>query len=120
MKVVVLAGGTSTERDVSLISGSMIYKALKKNGHQAILLDVYLGYEGDTDGIFERELDWTSRIGAIAEKNPDLEAVKALRPDGEKNFSDPMYSLYVRGQMRYSWHFTVQTERMARFRHALS
>lgn len=89
MKVVVLAGGTSTERDVSLISGSMIYKALKKNGHQAILLDVYLGYEGDTEGIFERELDWTSRIGAIAEKNPDLEAVKALRPDGEKNFFGP-------------------------------
>ena len=48
MKIVVLAGGTSTERDVSLISGSMIYKALKKNGHKAILLDVYLGYEGET------------------------------------------------------------------------
>ena len=42
MKVVVLAGGTSTERDVSLISGRGIYQALKKNGHQAILLDVYL------------------------------------------------------------------------------
>lgn len=89
MKVVVLAGGTSTERDVSLISGSMIYKALKKNGHQAILLDVYLGYEGDMDGIFEREVDWTSQIGAIAEQNPDLEVVKALRPDGEKNFFGP-------------------------------
>ena len=45
MKVVVLAGGTSTERDVSLISGSMIYKALKKNGHQAMLLDVYLSLQ---------------------------------------------------------------------------
>ena len=30
MKIVVLAGGTSTERDVSLISGSNIYRALKK------------------------------------------------------------------------------------------
>ena len=54
MKVVVLAGGTSTERDVSLSSGSMIYKALKKNGHQAILLDVYLGYEGNIEGTFDR------------------------------------------------------------------
>lgn len=89
MKVVVLAGGTSTERDVSLSTGSMIYKALKKNGHQAILLDVYLGYEGDVEDIFERDTDWASRVGAVSEQNPDLEAVKALRPDGAKNFFGP-------------------------------
>lgn len=89
MKVVVLAGGTSTERDVSLISGSMIYKALKKNGHKPILLDVYLGYEGDVSNIFDRETDWASKVGAIADKNPDLEAIKALRPDGDRNFFGP-------------------------------
>lgn len=89
MKVVVLAGGTSTERDVSLISGSGIYKALKKNGHQVILLDVYLGYEGDTEGIFERDYDWTENISAISEQNPDIEQIKAMRPDGAKNFFGP-------------------------------
>ena len=89
MKVVVLAGGTSTERDVSLISGSGIYKALKKNGHQVILLDVYLGYEGSTDGIFERDYDWTKNISAISEQNPDIEQIKAMRPDGAKNFFGP-------------------------------
>jgi len=89
MKVVVLAGGTSTERDVSLISGSMIFKALKKNGHQAILLDVYLGYEGDIENIFEADVDWTAQISAISETNPDLEAVKVMRPDGDKNFFGP-------------------------------
>lgn len=89
MKVVVLAGGTSTERDVSLISGSGIYKALKKNGHQVILLDVYLGYEGNTEGIFEREQDWTENISAISEQNPDIEQIKAMRPDGAKNFFGP-------------------------------
>ncbi|MCR5755864.1 MAG: D-alanine--D-alanine ligase [Acetatifactor sp.] len=89
MKVVVLAGGTSTERDVSLVSGSMIYKALKKKGHQAVLLDVYLGYKGETEGIFEKDIDWTEKIGAIAEKNPDLNAIKALRPDGDKKFFGP-------------------------------
>ena len=47
MKIVVLAGGLSTERDVSFCSGSMVYKALKENGHQVVLIDVYLGYEGD-------------------------------------------------------------------------
>lgn len=89
MKVVVLAGGTSTERDVSLSTGSMIYKALKKNGHQVILLDVYLGYEGDVNGIFERDTDWAAQIGAVSEEKPDLEAVKAMRPDGAKNFFGP-------------------------------
>ena len=34
MKVVVLTGGISTERDVSLSSGKMIYEAVKKNGHR--------------------------------------------------------------------------------------
>ncbi len=89
MKVIVLAGGTSTERDVSLISGSMIYKALKKRGHQAVLLDVYLGYSGDIADIFERDVDWSKDIAAIAEQNPDLERVKAMRPDGGKNFFGP-------------------------------
>ncbi len=89
MKVVVLAGGTSTERDVSLVSGSMIYKALKKNGHQAILLDVYLGLEGDIENVFEKEVDWAAQIGAVTENKPDLEAVKAMRPDGDKNFFGP-------------------------------
>ena len=89
MKVIVLAGGISTERDVSLSSGSRIYKALKAKKHQAVLLDVYLGYEGDTEGIFERDTDWSAQIGDIGEKNPDPEAVRALRKDGGKSFFGP-------------------------------
>ncbi len=89
MKIVVLAGGISTERDVSLISGSMIYKALKAKGHKVILLDVYLGYEGDTDGIFDLDKDWAEKVHGISEINPDISQIKALRPDGEKNFFGP-------------------------------
>lgn len=89
MKIVVLAGGTSTERDVSLCSGSMIYRALKKKGHQAVLLDVYLGYEGEIDGIFEQETDWAAKVDAVGEKNPDMEVVRALRKDGGKSFFGP-------------------------------
>ena len=115
MKIVVLAGGISTERDVSLSSGNMIYRALKKNGHRAILLDVYLGYEGDTEGIFERDTDWAARtasvgaeasdaartasVGAeapdaarvvsVGEKAPDLDAVRALRGEGVQGFFGP-------------------------------
>ena len=32
MKIVVLAGGISTERDVSLVTGKMVYRALKEKG----------------------------------------------------------------------------------------
>ena len=35
MKIVVLAGGTSTERTVSITSGTGICKALRQKGHQA-------------------------------------------------------------------------------------
>ena len=89
MKIVVLAGGLSTERDVSFSSGSMVYKALKQNGHKTILLDVYLGYEGETERIFEKDIDWAAEIGAVTEENPDLEAVKKLRKDGGRNFFGP-------------------------------
>lgn len=89
MKIVVLAGGISTERDVSLSSGSMIYKALKENGHQVIMLDVFLGYEGnDYKEIFEKEYDWAA-VSKVTEFCPDLEAIKALRPDWKKNFFGP-------------------------------
>lgn len=81
MKIVVLAGGISTERDVSLTSGSQIYKALKKNGHQVIMLDIYLGYEGSTDSIFTENIDWAAQIAGIADTAPDIEMVKSLRKD---------------------------------------
>lgn len=40
MKIVVLAGGYSPEREVSLCSGSLIANALIKNGHRVILWDL--------------------------------------------------------------------------------
>lgn len=94
MKIVVLAGGISTERDVSLSSGTMIYRALKKKGHRAVLLDVYLGYEPnlreeDIEKLFEEEKDWAGEIGTITEENPDIEQIKKMRPDGGRNFFGP-------------------------------
>lgn len=89
MKIVVLGGGISTERDVSLSSSRMIYEALKKKGHQAVLLDVYLGYEDDYDDIFEKDTDWAADIGGIRESNPDITQIKALRKDGGRSFFGP-------------------------------
>lgn len=89
MNIVVLAGGISTERDVSLSSGKMIYEALKANGHHAVLVDVFLGYEGNIDGIFELEKDWAAQVSGVKETNPDIEQIKSLRPDWKRNFFGP-------------------------------
>ncbi len=83
MKIVVLAGGISTERDVSLSSGRNIYHALKKNGHQAVLVDVFLGLPQagqPLEELFDADTDWAASIGDIAKDAPDLAQVKALRP----------------------------------------
>ncbi|MDO4295655.1 MAG: D-alanine--D-alanine ligase [bacterium] len=89
MKIVVLAGGISTERDVSLSSGTKIYHALKSLGHKTLLLDVYLGYEGDSEHIFDKEKNWAEGISSISHTAPNIPAVKALRKDGGKSFFGP-------------------------------
>ena len=66
MKIVVLAGGTSTERDVSIVSGTEVCKALRSKGHQAILMDVFFGKEGiDPSGAFSQEYDIEKEVEYI-------------------------------------------------------
>ena len=43
MNIVVLAGGISTEREISIVSGTQVCKALRGRGHRAVLLDVFCG-----------------------------------------------------------------------------
>ena len=88
MKIVVLAGGLSTERDVSFKTGEMVTKALRENGHQVILLDVmgYSNKEEDLTGIFDRAEAVSVNVAAIPETAPDLEKVKAQRKDQSDNF----------------------------------
>ena len=84
MKIVVLAGGLSTERDVSITSGSKVYTALREKGHKAILLDVFMGIEEEIDSIdalFENGYDFTKSITGVSTQIPDLEQIKAMRKD---------------------------------------
>ena len=83
MRIVVLSGGLSSEREVSISSGNKVYTALKERGHQVVFLDVYMGYEKDTcdiDNLFETNYSFTDTIG-VGEQIPDIEAVKAQRQD---------------------------------------
>ena len=94
MKIVVLAGGLSTERNVSFSSGTMVYEALKEKGHQVVLLDVYLGYEGSLEGVLEGSVNLTqtlaeNEITGIGLTNPDLDHIRSMRKDGGRSFFGP-------------------------------
>lgn len=92
MDIVVLAGGLSTERDVSFKTGSMVAAALKENGHRVILLDVFMGYgeqEVELNGIFDRADEISVKVSDIPEVAPDLAAVKASRKDQSPCFFGP-------------------------------
>lgn len=85
MKIVVLCGGISTERYVSLVSGTKIYEALKERGHKVILLDVFFGCDETPEGIFDLEVDWEKRVNSVTEVGMPLNEVKALREDKSDN-----------------------------------
>lgn len=78
MRIIVLAGGLSPERDVSLASGALIANALLENGHDVMLLDLYLGEDN-------KEIEPVYHSGgaayrfsyAVPEHEPDLAAIAA-------------------------------------------
>lgn len=84
MKIVVLAGGLSTERDVSLSSGAGICRTLLERGHQAILLDPFLGLPDapqNLEEVFSLPDAGLSIASGIKSTEPDLDAVRASRED---------------------------------------
>lgn len=92
MDIVVLAGGLSTERDVSFKTGDMVTKALRENGHRVILLDVFMGYkeaEEDISDIFAHGEEASVKVADIPEAAPDLAKVKASRKDQSDCFFGP-------------------------------
>lgn len=85
MNIVVLAGGTSTERDVSLTSSRNIVKALRSVGENAVMLDVFMGYEGNPDDFFSgnEEVSAESLIGLV---DPSIEEIKKARGVSEDDY----------------------------------
>ena len=83
MKIVVLAGGLSTERNVALTSGTGICRALRRRGHKAVLVDMFLGlenYSGSLEDIFDAP-DGLCADHSVSSEAPDLEAVRRSRRD---------------------------------------
>ena len=78
MKIAVLCGGLSNERDVSISSGTGIARALRTLGHRTALIDLFLGCDPVTEDTFTAEE--RDDPFSVAENAPDLAAVRALRP----------------------------------------
>lgn len=64
MKIVVLKGGISSEREISLLSGDNIAKTLEENGHDVICLDTILPLEQ-----VEHRIDPTPNLFENGESN---------------------------------------------------
>ena len=80
MKIVVLAGGLSPERNVSLSSGSMVCQALRDRGHQVALVDLFFGLEdhkGEAEELFNAPIP--DSFKKVSRQAPDLEQVRASR-----------------------------------------
>ena len=88
MNIVVLAGGYSPERDVSLTSGSLIANALIKTGHKVLLLDLYEGLDlcvyddaqSQCEKLFRDDKTYSYKIQEI---EPDLEELKRSNNNGD-------------------------------------
>ena len=90
MNIVVLAGGLSPERDVSLSTGTMVTNALRKKGHRAILVDLFFGLESPPARITDLfQVSGYLPAFSVPEAAPDLESVRASRKGG---FSDQIGS----------------------------
>lgn len=80
MNIVVLCGGLSTERDVSITSGTLVANALRERGHNVVLMDSFFGCTEAFDTPKELFLRNTANIPvSVGESAPDLEKVKAAR-----------------------------------------
>ena len=80
MRIVVLAGGLSAERDVSLSTGTMVCNALRASGQDAVLIDLFYGVDSMPEDINAYFADKTPlqpyRVKSAA---PDLAAIRDSR-----------------------------------------
>ncbi|MBO4696905.1 MAG: DUF2974 domain-containing protein [Lachnospiraceae bacterium] len=92
MKIVVLAGGLSNERNMSLRSGYVVSKVLAEKGYHVILLDSFMGYgdyEQNITDAFADPVKYSLEPGTIPNDIPDLWAVRKRRVDQSSSYFGP-------------------------------
>ena len=91
MRITVLAGGLSHEREVSLSSGSLIAGALVRRGHEVCLVDLYTGraIDGSPPAFTQSPIE-PYRVSRMV---PDLEALKAATGNGDRRIGGGVMEL---------------------------
>ncbi len=80
MNVVVLAGGTSAERAVSIVSGTEVASALMSRGHKVKLLDVFLGCgDEEVQNLFSENYDLAADVRKMEEATSGIKKLEASR-----------------------------------------
>lgn len=89
MKIVVLAGGLSPERNVSLSTGTMVAEALESKGHQVALVDMFFGVDSveDLDALFGAPIEQAGK--KVSRQAPDLDAVRRSRKGDSPSMFGP-------------------------------
>lgn len=82
MDIIVLAGGLSPERDVSLSSGALVANALVESGHRVCVLDLLIGSDKSYTGLDFVDRSKSQRFShAVPATAPDLGELSRLHPD---------------------------------------
>ncbi len=99
MKITVLCGGLSPERDVSLSSGSLIAAALVRKGHEVCAVDLYTGKApSGGEPAFTSEPIEPYRVGRSV---PDLEALMRDSGRGEVRMAPNIHDLCREAEVVY-------------------
>lgn len=99
MKIVVLAGGRSTERNVSLSSSARVANALRRKGYEVALVDLFLGLEDANEvqlaNLFtseEQEVDLNISdeidLKKLKENYPDKIVVASIMGTNEEDWEE--------------------------------
>ena len=88
MNILVLAGGLSPERNVSLTSGSLIAAALRRRGHKVLLVDVYEGFSEDMSDPLSLFTTYGNDSFSVSREVPDLNLIKE-RNNGREELIGP-------------------------------
>lgn len=78
MRVAVLFGGTSAERDVSIATGAQVVRALREAGHEVIAVDTVRGALSPA----EEERLLSARVAAAPPESTELELLRTGAPGG--------------------------------------
>jgi D-alanine-D-alanine ligase len=84
LKIAVLFGGTSSERDVSVASGAQVVKALHESGHEVLAVDTAQGVLGPAE---QRRLLFTG----VAPKPPKEEDLAIIRSEAAALTKSPAF-----------------------------